>query len=289
MYLPLEIINEIIIALATPAYPLQYGHDDETSSALCRLRLCNRAILELTTTHLYRSIRVLRGHQFTHLHNLLRTRQDLANLVESVYLHFNEGNAESLAQFLTLLQPSLRRLFIERVVSRPHWEYYPLCQALMGCQLLEEFCTLQAFEPYLWRLESDVMHWRGDWRGLKRFLAHNVALDHRTRDFIRRHPSVTTVILPLTFWRGLASVLPSTETVAGRLNDVPLNPYTAVWFGYSRTAERILEWKDREDAAPEDNRFQVLEISAYKFQLLDFVRNRILDGRIWCLMDDFVR
>ncbi|KAF8646933.1 hypothetical protein AX16_007025 [Volvariella volvacea WC 439] len=294
MHLPLEIINEIVLVLATPVHPLQYGYDDQTLSALYRLSLCNRTTFELTIPHIYRSIRILRDRQFIHLHVLLRTRQDLANLVESVYIHSHSehlNRIESLARFFTILAPSLRRLFIERDTSRPEWEYLPLCQALMKCQSLEEFCTLKTFESYLWSSHANGMHWRGRWPKLKRLLAHDseVSLNRKTIDLIRQHPPIATVIIPVSNWTVLARALPSTERVAGRIKNIPLDPYVAFWLGYSETAKRILGWKDREEAAADESCFQMLGLSAYKFGLLDFVRSRTLDGCIWNLMDDFVK
>ncbi|KAF8644302.1 hypothetical protein AX16_008561 [Volvariella volvacea WC 439] len=291
MDVPLEVIYEILARLTTPTHPLQYGYDDQTLLALYHLCLCSRAIHDFVFPHLYKSIRIQTKRQLDHLHDLFRSKPHIANLVESLYLHHSSGSPEDfgcLPRLLTLIQPTLRRLSIARGFAY-RVDLRSLFEILAGCQLLEEFCSLRVRDTYLWKARQDgSLEWRGDWKRLKRLLVQDTLLEHPPMALIRRHPSIRTVILPVTHWRGLSRGLSDAETVLGRVNDIPLDSYLATWHGWSRATDSALELEDR-GKAENDNHLQVLELSANKFQLVDLMENRVLDGRVWDFMEEFVR
>ncbi|KAF8646153.1 hypothetical protein AX16_007378 [Volvariella volvacea WC 439] len=303
MQLPVEITYEVINALSTSE--CQYGYNDETLRKLLSLCLCSCAVSQYTIPILYRSIRIVNKRQVVHLHDLFTSKPHLANHVESIYLGGADVSGdrwveslEQLAGLITLLQLTVRHLFIDRKIeNRPLDNSYRselakklalLSQAIYNCQLLEEFCNIR-YDSGLWEWQGpSTRRWIPSWKAPKRLVLFNVQVSVRSVEVLVQQTSIETVVSYVPFHEWLSDVPVPPTSKRGKLKRVPeeeMGWQMARWYGYSRVEERgvmLEEWERGKGGS-----FEMVEVVADSWVMGDWIRDRIWDGSIWSISESF--
>jgi hypothetical protein len=196
MYFPVELIQQIVNALATPNHFLQFGHKDHVLHALHQLRLASHVLHNISTPILYSSI-VIAGYRellaFAHLSpTLLRHCQALR-------LCFTSNNSLSplVADILRTLSPNLRRLALD-VPGNQLALSMPVRDALKSCVLLEDYMRAGYSPMQLFPLPFSF--WTG-WTALRRLVLDGPLVDDIFIRGIAQLPKLTHLAVIEPRWR----------------------------------------------------------------------------------------
>ncbi|KAG5638362.1 hypothetical protein H0H81_000496 [Sphagnurus paluster] len=149
MHLPLELIQEIVASLATPDYPLQYGHKIDVLRALCQLAATNHFLFIVATPHIYSSVVI---SSLPQLHAFLSTSPPLRTRVRALWLRNLPDIFPHIADLLYDLSPYLRRLALD-IPGNELDTLTSVREALKCCVHIEDFTRsgyspMQIIQPY---------------------------------------------------------------------------------------------------------------------------------------------
>ncbi|KAF8074886.1 hypothetical protein FPV67DRAFT_1475336, partial [Lyophyllum atratum] len=202
IYLPLELIQEIVQKLSAPEYPLQYGHKRDATRALCQLSLVNHVLFDIATPHLYSSIVISSHHE---LRAFLATPSSLRGYSRFLWLRsrslthkpFPDSDIYPLiADLLYSLGPQLRRLALD-IPGNEIDTSYLLRDALKCCTYLEEF-TRSGYSPMLVVPPHPI--WSG-WAALRRLVLDGPLINDTFTDFISELAHLTHLALIEPRWK----------------------------------------------------------------------------------------
>ncbi|KAG5647827.1 hypothetical protein DXG03_007751 [Asterophora parasitica] len=188
--LPVELVQEIVLALATPPYPLQYGHAPQVKHALCQLALVNRFLSSLATPHLYASVVIASTHE---LRAFLSTSPLLRGHSTSLWLRSFPGMFPLIADLLYDLGPHLRRLALDI----PENELGPVRDALRLCIHLEDF-TRSGYSPM--QIVQPRSFWPS-WTSLRRLVLDGPLVDDSFIHSVAKLPNLAHLALIEPRWR----------------------------------------------------------------------------------------
>ncbi|GLB41899.1 hypothetical protein LshimejAT787_1004990 [Lyophyllum shimeji] len=193
--LPVELIEEIVRALCTPQYPLQYGHKTDVLRTLRQLSLVNRLLFHITTPYLYSSI-VISSHR--ELRAFLSISPSLRLHTTSLWLKQVPDSAmfPLIADLLRDLGPHLRRLALDIPGSELDTST-PVREALRCCIHLEDFTRsgyspMQVIQPHpVWRR----------WTALRRLALDGPLINDTFINYVSELPHITHLALIEPRWK----------------------------------------------------------------------------------------
>ncbi|RDB20917.1 hypothetical protein Hypma_012049 [Hypsizygus marmoreus] len=169
MHLPVELVQEIVIALTTPEYALQFGHTKDVLHALCQLCLADRTFFLISVPHLYSSIVVLTQRE---LELLLQTSPTLRSRSRALWLRYIPNTDTLVAELLFDMSQGLRRLALD-IPGNVLDSSAAIRLALEHCAYLEDF-TRTGYSPM--QLFRPHPFWP-DWNALRRLVLDGPLID----------------------------------------------------------------------------------------------------------------
>lgn len=279
MYLPIELIHEIVCVLSTPKHPLQFGHSPDVLKALCELALASRLLRTISTPHLYSSIIIADPNTLTAFLNTSPTARSHSR--DLWVRSFPPHQFPAIADLLLILSPYLRRLALD--VPGNHIDHSePMRRALQRCTRLEEFMRwgyspMQLFPP--------PFTFCPDWKPLRRLILDGPLIDDNFVRVIAQMLHLTHLALIEPRWRYSAD---GTE-VATFLSLLNAGRYLRrVFLMYCQPADVYLNSLRRLErgvrTAPREGLEIVYTVMRQKAPIpMNHIRDGIAGGTIWDL------
>ena len=196
--LPVELFPEIISTLATPAHPLQIGHEVSVLSTLRRLCLVNHFIRRLSIPCLYSSVVLYTENQLQLLLRTYNSSTALCSHTKSLAVHSFPDNIKVIHFLFYLLGPYLRRLTMFGITAADLGSSSLVRDALQQhCSNLEYFVLLENNMESSLRLavfQPPYLFWP-EFKMLRRLVLDDPLIDNAFAEHIAEMPCLTHLAL----------------------------------------------------------------------------------------------